>query len=127
MTIRSCAIFTAAVALLAGCGGSSVVVASPPTPGPDVSKCVQEVEPGTGFPVIPSGHHAQPTPKQALDDYLTVQAPSAPHLESTGWHETPAKFGHHAFVHIAGGRADHVVHVVPASGGGWWVSDIGAC
>ena len=113
-----------ALALATACGG---VIASSSSSGLDVSRCVQETEPGTGFPVIPPGHNAQATPREALDDYLTVQAPNMPHLASAGWQETPAKFGHHAFVHVAGGRADYIVRVIPASGGGWWTGDLGAC
>lgn len=127
MNTHSSVVALAAIALSAACGGSSGVTSSAPSAPLDVSRCVQEVDPGTGFPAIPSGHHAQATPKQALDDYLTVQAPTAPHLPSAGWQETPAKFGHHAFVHVARGRADYIVRVIPASGGGWWAGDIGAC
>jgi hypothetical protein len=113
------------LALSAACGSSSA--ARSYASGLDVSSCVQETAPGEGFPAIPVGHHAQASPRDALDDYLTVQAPGAPHLDSQGWQETSAQFGHHAFVHVVRGRADAIVRVLPASGGGWWVGDVGAC
>jgi len=128
MRIKTLGAVCLALALSAACGGgSNAQVRAATTTGVDSSRCVQESQPGVGFPVIPAGHHAQATPRAALDDYLTVQPPTAPHLASNGWQETPAKFGHHAFVHVSGARADHVITVVPAAGDGWWVGEIGAC